>query len=153
MSELLKDQPVVIDVPVAWGDMDAFQHVNNTRYFRWFEDARIAYFVAAGLHEIKERSGIGPILASTSCRFRLPLTYPDRVHVGAKVVAFEPERFTMRYVVVSDRHDKVAAEGEGLLVAFDYRAGKKAAYPDELAARIATLQGAAPAPGAGKEPA
>jgi acyl-CoA thioester hydrolase len=140
MSDLLKDHPVVVEVPVAWGDMDAFAHVNNTRYFRWFEDARIAYFVAVGIHEIKDATGIGPILASTSCRFRIPLTFPDRLRIGARVSAFEPERFTMQYVVVSERHGKVAAEGEGLLVAFDYRAGRKAAYPEELAARIAKLQ-------------
>lgn len=34
---LLADFPVVIDWPVQWGDMDAFQHVNNTVFFRWFE--------------------------------------------------------------------------------------------------------------------
>lgn len=145
MTELLKDYPVVVELPVAWGDMDAFAHVNNTRYFRWFEDGRIAYFVAVGIPEIKDGTGIGPILAATSCRFRIPLTYPDRVWVGTRVSAFEPERFTMQYAVVSERHGKVAAEGEGQLVAFDYRAGKKAAYPAELGDRIARLQGGAPA--------
>ena len=36
---LLADFPVLIAWPVQWGDMDAFQHVNNTVYFRWFESA------------------------------------------------------------------------------------------------------------------
>jgi acyl-CoA thioester hydrolase len=36
--------PVVIEIPIAWGEMDAFQHVNNIFYFRYFESARIAYF-------------------------------------------------------------------------------------------------------------
>jgi acyl-CoA thioester hydrolase len=29
MQDLIKDYPVVIEMPIAWGDMDAFQHVNN----------------------------------------------------------------------------------------------------------------------------
>jgi hypothetical protein len=29
MQDLLKDYPVVIEIPLAWGDMDAFQHVNT----------------------------------------------------------------------------------------------------------------------------
>lgn len=35
---------ISIEIPVAWGDMDAFAHVNNTVYLRWFESARIAFF-------------------------------------------------------------------------------------------------------------
>ena len=30
---------VVERIPVLWGDMDAFGHVNNTRFIRWFETA------------------------------------------------------------------------------------------------------------------
>ena len=43
MNELLQSFRAVIDIPVKWGDMDAFQHVNNTIYFRYFESVRIAY--------------------------------------------------------------------------------------------------------------
>ena len=39
-------EPVSVQIPVAWGDMDAFGHVNNTVYLRWFETARIAFFRA-----------------------------------------------------------------------------------------------------------
>jgi len=44
MDDVLKRCPVVIETPVAWGQMDAFRHLNNTAYFRFFESARIAYF-------------------------------------------------------------------------------------------------------------
>lgn len=49
LEQLLADYPVIATFPIAWGDMDAFQHVNNTRYFRYFEDARIAYFEEADI--------------------------------------------------------------------------------------------------------
>ncbi|HEY6010142.1 MAG TPA: acyl-CoA thioesterase, partial [Nitrospirota bacterium] len=29
MDRLLEGYPGVIEIPVAWGEMDAFQHVNN----------------------------------------------------------------------------------------------------------------------------
>ncbi|MCZ6911333.1 MAG: acyl-CoA thioesterase, partial [Proteobacteria bacterium] len=41
--KVLDDYPVVIELPVVWGEMDAFDHVNNIIYFRYFESARIAY--------------------------------------------------------------------------------------------------------------
>lgn len=41
LPEPLAGFPVRVDIPVAWGEMDAFGHVNNVVYFRYFESARI----------------------------------------------------------------------------------------------------------------
>lgn len=135
--------PVVIDVPVAWGDMDAFAHVNNTVYFRWFESARIAYFDRIGFRGNDPDDRIGPILASTQCRFRRPLVYPDRVRVGARVSDVRDDRFTMEYRVVSGRDGAVAAEGSGVVVSFDYGAGRKAVLPQPVHDAIRRLEGRA----------
>ncbi len=146
MNALLSDYPAVIEVPIAWGDMDAFQHVNNVVYLRHFESARIAYFERIGFIEVMERTGIGPILASTQCRYKIPLTYPDTVSVGARVDQVETDRFRMRYAVVSHRHENVAATGEGMLVTFDYRNNRKVAVPDMIRERIAELEASARSP-------
>ena len=119
METLLAEYPVIVESPVIWGDMDAYEHVNNTVYFRYFESARIAFFDQLKFKEVKDETGIGPILASTQCRFRIPLTYPDTVSIGARVTDVEGDRFTMHYRVVSHQHKKIAAEGEGLLIAYD----------------------------------
>ena len=39
---LLRGFPGIIELPVSWGEMDAFGHLNNVVYFRYFESARIA---------------------------------------------------------------------------------------------------------------
>ena len=140
MRELLETYPVVIEAPVAWGEMDSMGHVNNIVYFRYFESGRIAYFERLGFMSDMEETGVGPILASTQCRFRLPLAYPDTVSIGTKVVEVGDDRFVMKYVVVSHRHARPAAEGEGLIVAFDYRAQRKAPLPEEVKARIRALE-------------
>jgi acyl-CoA thioester hydrolase len=142
-EELLKIYPVVIELPVAWGEMDALRHVNNIVYFRYFESARMAYFTRLDIWNYMNETGVGPILASTECKFRLPLVYPDTVSVGTKISGVEADRFVMKYVVVSQRHAKVAAEGEGLIVSYDYRALKKAPLPDEIKRRIDALEGSA----------
>ncbi|MFW6242474.1 MAG: acyl-CoA thioesterase, partial [Thermodesulfobacteriota bacterium] len=99
MRNLLAAFPVVIDIPVAWGEMDAFGHVNNIIYFRYFESARIAYFDHVGYEALMEEEGLGPILAATSCRYRVPLTFPDTVSVGARVASVDTDRFRMEYRV------------------------------------------------------
>ena len=125
IAGLLADFPVRVEIPVAWGDMDALGHVNNTVYFRYFETARISCFAELGLGQIEQSDGVGPILHSASCRFRIPLTHPDTVTVGARIGDVGEDRFVMLYRAVSHRHDAVAADGESLIVTFDYATGNE----------------------------
>ncbi len=81
-EKLLEDFSVIVEFPVAWGEMDALSHVNNVAYFRYFENARIAYFDRIKIWELMEKTGMGPILASTQCWFRFPLTYPEQGGLG-----------------------------------------------------------------------
>ena len=136
MSSLIEDYPVIIEFPVAWGEMDAMGHVNNIVYFRYFESARIAYFEKMDLMGYMTETGIGPILAAASCKFKIPLSYPDHVLIGTKVASIDEDRFVMEYVVFSKKHQKVAAEGDGVIVTYNYREGKKAAVPEVVRKRI-----------------
>ncbi len=140
MKDLISVYPVTIEIPLAWGDMDAFQHVNNVVYFKHFESARISYFEKINFLEVMNKTGIGPILASTQCRYKIPLTYPDQVTVGARVETIEKDRFIMKYAVISHKFCKIAALGEGELVTFDYNSNKKALIPDEIRKRINELE-------------
>ncbi|MFW6078765.1 MAG: acyl-CoA thioesterase [Gemmatimonadota bacterium] len=141
MNDPLHAYPVVIEAPVAWGQMDAYDHVNNTVYFRWFESARIAYLDRIGFRDIDAHGGVGPILASTRCRFRRALAYPDTVRIGARATAVGEDRFTHEYAVVSEAAGGVAAEGAGVIVAYDYGGGAKAAIPDAVREAIERLEG------------
>jgi acyl-CoA thioester hydrolase len=144
MSNLLKDYPVIIEFPIAWGEMDAMSHVNNIVYFRFFESARIAYFEKMDLMGYMTKTGIGPILATTSCKFRIPLSYPNKVLIGAKVVSIEEDRFVMHYLVVSTKHQKVAAEGDAVIVTFNYKEGKKVTVPEVVKQSILDIEKSVP---------
>jgi acyl-CoA thioester hydrolase len=136
MPDPLAGFPIVITVTLAWGDMDAYAHVNNTVFFRLFESARIEYLRAIDFTAGGYGGGIGPILASTHCRFRRPLTYPDAVRVGARTVAVDADRFTMEYVIVSEQLGDVAAEGGGMIVSYDYDRGEKVPLPEQVRERM-----------------
>ena len=139
-DELLAAYPVVVDLPVVWGDMDAFNHVNNIIYFRYFESARITYFERSGMMEAMEETGVGPILASIQCRYKVALTYPDRIKVGARVVELSEDRCKMVTAVASERLGCIAAEGEGVIVSFDYRKQTKAPFPANVVDHIRGLE-------------
>jgi acyl-CoA thioester hydrolase len=132
MHSELAGFPVRIEIPVAWGDMDALGHANNIRYFRWFEDARFAAFRESGISAHLEGTGIGPILARTTCVFRSPVTYPDTILAGARIADIGADRFTVVHRLVSRAQDAIVAEGDARIVMVDYRRGGKSPLSAEL---------------------
>ena len=86
-----------------------------------------------------DRRNIGPILARTSCNFLLPLDYPDRIHIGARATIQRSKTLYMEYAVFSETLQKVAAEGDGLVVYYDYNAGRSCRIPGAIIERIDRL--------------
>jgi acyl-CoA thioester hydrolase len=142
-ASLLAGFPVVIELPVQWGEMDSYRHVNNIIYFRYFESARLEYFRRLGWFEFEQETGVSPILAATHARFRKPLTYPDTIQVGARAVSVGADRFTLEHLIVSLQLGAVTTEGQGTVVTYSHAAAKKVPLPDELRRRIAALEASA----------
>jgi acyl-CoA thioester hydrolase len=137
----LDGYPITVRIPIQWGDLDAFGHANNTVFFRLFESARIAYFRECGFYGSEGNRTVGPILHSTSCRFRRPLLFPDDTLVGTRVSDIQTDRFAMDYAIVSTAQDAVAGEGQGIIVSYDYASAAKAPIPSDVLERIHQIEG------------
>lgn len=132
MDSFTREFPVHTSIQVAWGEMDALQHVNNAVYFRYFETARIDFFNQIGLMEELKRSGIGPILAETRCRYKRPLFFPDSVLVGTRITALSEHRFTMEYQVFSQGQQAVTSIGGAEVVVYDFHNNRKTPLPNGI---------------------
>jgi len=132
--------PVVIRIPVQWGELDAYGHVNNAVFFRYFESVRMVYLDRCRFLESYNVNKVGAILRSTECNFRQPLYHPDDVLVGARVTLIETDRFTMAYRVVSQTTNQIIAEGNGVVVSFDYEKLSKVPLPVEVSDEIVKLE-------------
>lgn len=136
----VEEYPVAVRLPVQWADMDAYGHVNNTAFFRYFESARVEYLVRCGFTDSYERTGVGAILHSADCRFRRALVYPDRVVAATRAVRVGEDRFTLEYRLVSLGQEALAARGSSVVVSFDYPASTKTAIPADVRRGIAALE-------------
>ena len=125
-----------ITLPVQWGDMDAFGHVNNTLYFRYFESVRLAYFESL---ELMTHKHLAPILAETNCRFRRALYYPDNIVVGTNVTEVHEHGFMMEYGIYSQDQKTVASLGFGRIVLINKETGAKTAVDETIKQRIKEL--------------
>jgi len=149
VDDFITANPSIVNVPVKWGDMDAFNHINNTVYFKYFEEGRIRFFrdvqdVVSELDPNEEcsashgfmegKGGVGPILAHTECFYKFPATYPDMLVIGAHIdlQSMTENTILMRYTAWSRMHQRTVAEGTGKIVAYDYATGKVAEFPQVL---------------------
>ena len=125
-----------MNMPIRWGDMDAFGHVNNTVYFRYMEQTRISWFEQQGVQGASD--GQGPVIVNASMEFLKQLQYPGDIVCSMSVS--DPGRssfdtgFELRR---ADDPETVYARGNARIVWIDYAAGKSVPIPDLLRASIA----------------
>jgi acyl-CoA thioester hydrolase len=135
--------PVTMEMPVAWGDMDALGHVNNLVYLRWFESARVTYFERLALAEDMRARRAGPILARQEIDYRRPLSYPDRVRVETGITRLGKSSFTMGFRITRADGGDLVAQGQGVVVMVDYASGKALPLGEAFMATVAALEGRA----------
>ena len=124
-----------VDMAVRWGDMDAYNHVNNTVYFRYMEQCRLEWFAKLGFKTVDE--DIVPILVEANCRFIRAVTHPSTVRVTIRITDIGPK-------IVETTHDifvgnVLYATGICKLLWMSRSANKGVALPDVVRARLMLL--------------
>ncbi|KAJ3406583.1 hypothetical protein HDU80_010880 [Chytriomyces hyalinus] len=139
VAKQLVNYPSLITLPVQWGDQDAYGHVNNVSYMRYFESGRIAYFdqvIGTRLSpkdhaDFIQGKRVGPILKKASISYRRVVQYPDTLTVGVRIdpKSVGKDRFDQEFLLVSHGTGSVVADGRATVVTFDYEKGTKADIP------------------------
>jgi acyl-CoA thioester hydrolase len=117
-------------MPVRWGDLDAYGHINNTLYFRYFEEAR---FQLMQEKNIPINGNTHPVVVTIGCTFLRPLFHPDNIRV--EIFLSEPGRssFMMHYRIYSSTYPQApSAEGYSKIVWVSSENGKSVPLPDNV---------------------
>ena len=125
--------PYVHRERVRFGDLDAMRHLNNVVFLRYFETARIAFLrdlfpTHDPAHPETSRTGL--IFAECHINYRSPVHFDEEVAVECSVGEIRRSAFQVLFTMrVGER---VAAEGYGWLVGFDYETQGSTRLPDPL---------------------
>ena len=126
-----------LTLPVRWGDMDVNAHVNNTRFFTYFESARLAWFEAMCPRDL--RNGHGSVVAQATCNYRRSISYPETLRVNLYAGAPGRSSFTTYYDLLSEADQSIQyADGLAVMVWVDRATGKSLPLPDYIRAGLAT---------------
>jgi acyl-CoA thioester hydrolase len=122
---------------VRFGDLDAMRHLNNVVYLRYFESARIAYISQlVGEHDPTrpESDPSGVIFAECHINYRSPVHYDEELDVICSVGEVRRSAFQIQFQMKVG--ERLAAEGYGWLVGFDYAQQKAQELPDTVRAAL-----------------
>jgi acyl-CoA thioester hydrolase len=118
---------------VRFGDLDAMRHLNNVVFLRYFETARISFIrelMPAHDPANPERDDFGVIFAECHIDYRSPVHFDEVVEIRCTIGEVRRSAFQVRFSMTVG--ERLAADGYGWLVGFDYAAQRARPLPDEL---------------------
>ena len=119
--------------PVSWGDMDVLVHVNNTIYFRYFENIRMEWLRKQGYQITLNGVPEGPVIVDAYCQFLLPAVYPANLKLSMFGGAPGRSSFETYYELQdADQLDRIYCKGTSRVVWVNYEKGSSIPLPKKM---------------------
>jgi acyl-CoA thioester hydrolase len=138
-GETRERYPHFLAIPTRWIDNDIYGHVNNVRYYEFFDTVINRYLIEAGGLDIHNGDVIG-IAVETTCSFHRSLTFPDVVNAGLRVGKLGTS--SVRYEIGLFRGDdaECAATGHFVHVFVTRATQRPTPIPERIRAALEKLQ-------------
>ncbi len=136
MPDELASYALIHRQSIQWGEMDAFNHLNNVVYYRYAESARIGYLQALGMFD----GSMVTMLAHSSCQYLRPVTYPDTLLIGVRCQRLGNTSIVIEYAYYSGEQQTIVANAEAVIVRMDSSGNKKLPWTAAERARLLALE-------------
>ena len=137
-DELRANYRHFLAIPTRWIDNDVYGHVNNVRYYEYFDTVVNRYYIDAGGLDIHAAPVIG-LVVETTCRFHKPLAYPDTIDAGLRVARLGTSSVRHEIGLFRQGEDAVAATGHFIHVFVDRSTRRPAPIPPRIRAALKRL--------------
>lgn len=127
-------------IEVRWRDLDAYNHVNNSTYLTYLEQARLDWLqqLAGDWHGARS----APVMVASQLNYRAPINWPARVCVELACTRTGYSSMTLAHRIVdADATDRLYCDGDITLVWIDPSIGKPIALPDAIRAAVQPFHG------------
>ena len=128
----LDNQKALFRMPIAlrWRDLDAFNHVNNSNFLTYLEEARIRWFDSLGEEWVTDCTA--PLLAAVQVNYRVPIPYPAGVVVELFAERIGNTSITISHRIVSEDGTTLYADGHVVMVWIERASGRPTPLPESL---------------------
>jgi len=120
-----------LTMPVRWRDLDAFNHVNNSTYLTYLEEARLHWFGQIAGPWFTDT--VAPVVAAVQANYRRQLSWPSQLVIELYCERLGNSSLTIAYRI-ADAADRavVYADGQTVMVWIDSTTGRPVGLPDSI---------------------
>ena len=127
------DQPLfVASLGVRWRDLDAFNHVNNSNFLTYLEEARLQW-----LQHVRDwfDEASMPVLAASELQYRRPIPWPASLHIELRCTRLGSSSMTIAHRIVdAGDPDCLYCDGSVVMVWMNPATGKPVPLPPSIRA-------------------
>ena len=121
----------VAPISVRWRDLDAFNHVNNSNFLTYLEEARLQWLKHVPGPWFDEHSM--PVLAASELNYRQPIAWPAQLHVELRSARLGNSSMTIAHRIVdADDATRLYCDGHVVMVWMNPATGKPVALPPSI---------------------
>ena len=120
-----------VPMAVRWRDLDAFNHVNNSKYLSYLEEARLHWMIGVPGKGLDDH--VAPVVAAAQLNYRRPIGWPAQVVMELFVERLGNTSLTIGHRIVDATDAGVLyCDGHVVMVWIDRDSGAAAALPDPV---------------------
>ena len=127
--------------PTRWGDCDAFGHVNNVQFVRYYESGRLDYFQRVLNLEPVAGATNSLIIADIYVTFQRQIHHPGALEVGTRISRLGGSSFDFEAAIFAADEDIASSTAQATCVWFNFRDNHSAPIPPTARAIIQKFEG------------
>jgi acyl-CoA thioester hydrolase len=127
----------LVSAPIAvrWRDLDAFNHVNNSTFLTYLEEARLQWLKDVPGEWFNDHAM--PVLAASEINYRAPIAWPAHIRVELHAERIGSSSLTVAHRIVDAAdHARLYSDGRVVLVWMDPASGKPVPLPTAIRTAI-----------------
>ncbi|MDR7134122.1 acyl-CoA thioester hydrolase [Lysobacter niastensis] len=120
-----------VPLPVRWRDLDAFNHVNNSQYLSYLEEARLQWMMTVPGQGLDDH--VAPVVAAANLNYRRPIEWPAEVAIELFVERLGNTSLSVAHRIVDAKDPAVLyCDGHVVMVWIDRNTGRAAPLPEAV---------------------
>lgn len=124
---------VLLSTPmtVRWRDLDAFNHVNNSKYLSYLEEARLRWMLSVPGQGLDD--DVAPVVAAAHLNYRRPIEWPAEIVIELFVERLGNTSLSVGHrITAAGNRDTLYCDGYVVMVWIDRATGQAAALPESV---------------------
>jgi acyl-CoA thioester hydrolase len=121
----------ITPMDVRWQDLDAYNHVNNSNYLVYLQEARVKWLQQ--LPDPWHTEDGAPVMAHSELNYRLPIEFPADIQIELYVNRLGTSSMTIGHRIVdSDDATKIHCDGSVTMVWINPKTGRPVPLPQAM---------------------